>query len=118
MILNWIDAFDECSKEHVIDAFECKAYVIYSSRVIYHYPDSYYTICPYFSDTKMTTYKCYYTDDKGDTKGDTKSDTNVEISNRQHFWRVSDAKAMCESHFQSNKKDYRDMKIDIILGIS
>jgi len=93
MILNWIDAFDECSKEHVIDAFECKAYVIY--------PDSYYTICPYFSDT-MTTYKCYY--------------NNVEISNRQHFWRVSDAKAMCESHFQSNKKYCRDMKIDLILN--
>jgi hypothetical protein len=104
MILNWIDAFDECSKEHVIDAFECKAYVIC--------PYSYYTICPYFSDT-MTTYKCYYTDDKGDTKGD----TNVEISNRQHLWRVSDAKAMCESHFQSNKKYCRDMKIDLILGM-
>jgi hypothetical protein len=92
MILNWIDINDyTCA--------ECKAYID---------TNSYYTISSERSGPH-TTYSCYYKQVDYIYSGKI---------NEDYIWRIDDAKAMCESHFQWDKKYYRDMKIDIILGIS
>jgi hypothetical protein len=97
-MLNWIDINDRTQGR--LACAECKAYVLDT--------DSYYTISSERSGPH-TTYKCYYTHKK--------KDINEQILIKEFFWRISDAKEGCESHLASNKKDYRDMKIDLILGM-